>query len=433
MIDEKERQKLRRKRQRKRKRKKARKKFLIFLTIVIIVLAAFVITIKICNPDFDFSTLIDGDGVQQVVEIVNEDILGKTTTTTATQTQTTTEPTTTQHIIQNAEYDYVEFSDFDFDTSLQGNQIGNLLNKTSGAVTYSFSYIFYSIPGKGIYRFEPNEETNSKVKVDSYNFKYLNILDGYIYFVDTDSNALCRCSASGGDITQIAENISFAYLYNNKIYCIGTDNTVGYVTVEDFDGKTLYTAPTNKTVTFAGISLSRIFFTEYNADDDYYEYLTISVDGGETLRFRDGTLGDEILNLELEYGFMYYYQKQDDGTYNLCRQKFGSENIVTLAENCSIEDYPVIYTNRLYYTSIDGDTVTANEINMNSMSEKVMVSVGGVEDGNTLGVGYGYQYVFLCGKKTDGGDNILNGSCIYTSASSENTLVFSDGKLKYKD
>lgn len=428
-MDEQERQKLRKKRQRARKRKKARKRFLVFLTIIIVALAAFVITVKICNPDFDFSTLLPNEKAQQVVKFVNEDILGKTTTT---EPQTTTKPTTTQPTTKAADYDYVEFSDFAFDTSLQGNQLGNLLNKTNGAVTYSSSYIYYSIPNKGIYRFEPNEEKNKKVKVDNYNFKYLNILGDYIYFVDTDSNTLNRCQISGGDILKISDNISFAYLYKDRVYFIGVDNTVGYIDTENFEKTVLFTGQADKSISFAGISLSRIFFVQHDNVADYSEYITVSLtDSNDRQYFRDDTLGDDIINLQLECGFMYYYQKQADGTYNLCRQKFGSEKVVTLAENCNATDYPVIYSNRLYYTSLDGSKMQALELNMNSMSTSVMVSVSDTDTSGTMAVGYGYQYVFLTGTKSDGGEQVFAGSCIYTSSSRDNTLIFSDGKLKY--
>lgn len=428
-MDEQERQKLRKKRQRARKRKRARKRFLIFLTILIVALAAFVITVKICNPDFDFSTLLPNEKAQQVVKFVNEDILGKTTTT---EPQTTTEPTTTQPTTKAADYDYVEFSDFAFDTSLQGNQLGNLLNKTNGAVTYSSSYIYYSIPNKGIYRFEPNEEKNKKVKADNYNFKYLNILGDYIYFVDTDSNTLNRCQIGGGDILKVSDNVSFAYLYNDRVYFIGADNTVGYIDTENFEKTVLFTGQADKTISFAGISLSRIFFVQHDNVADYSEYITVSLtDSNDRQYFRDDTLGDDIINLQLECGFMYYYQKQADGTYNLCRQKFGSENIVTLAEGCNATDYPVIYSNRLYYTSLDGSKMQALELNMNSMSTSVMVSVSDTDTSGTMAVGYGYQYVFLTGTRSNGGEEVFAGSCIYTSSSRDNTLIFSDGKLKY--
>ncbi|MDD6620743.1 MAG: DUF5050 domain-containing protein [Eubacteriales bacterium] len=428
-MDEQERQKLRKKRQRARKRKRARKRFLIFLTILIVALAAFVITVKICNPDFDFSTLLPNEKAQQVVKFVNEDILGKTTTT---EPQTTTKPTTTQPTTKAADYDYVEFSEFAFDTSLQGNQLGNLLNKTNGAVTYSSSYIYYSIPNKGIYRFEPNEEKNKKVKADNYNFKYLNILGDYIYFVDTDSNTLNRCQISGGDILKVSDNVSFAYLYNDRVYFIGADNTVGYIDTENFEKTVLFTGQADKTISFAGISLSRIFFVQHDNVADYSEYITVSLtDSNDRQYFRDDTLGDDIINLQLECGFMYYYQKQADGTYNLCRQKFGSENIVTLAEGCNATDYPVIYSNRLYYTSLDGSKMQALELNMNSMSTSVMVSVSDTDTSGTMAVGYGYQYVFLTGTRSNGGEEVFAGSCIYTSSSRDNTLIFSDGKLKY--
>ena len=149
MITDEERQKMRKKRQRARKRKKIRKNILLTLAVIIILLAVFVITIKIVNPDF-FVTLYDGGGKgQQVIELIDSKILGKTT---ETQPQSTTEKETTTKVRETnkVNYDYDDFGVFAFDTSLQGNQVGNLLNKTGGAVTYSSSYIYYSVSGKGM-------------------------------------------------------------------------------------------------------------------------------------------------------------------------------------------------------------------------------------------------------------------------------------------
>ena len=57
----------------KRKRKKKTKGFfkglLIFLGIIILALTAFVVTVKIAAPDFDFSALVP----KQVVDFVKED------------------------------------------------------------------------------------------------------------------------------------------------------------------------------------------------------------------------------------------------------------------------------------------------------------------------------------------------------------------------
>ncbi|MGN0521504.1 MAG: hypothetical protein ACI4IQ_02570 [Eubacterium sp.] len=418
----------RKKRQKARKRKKAGKNFLIFLAIIILAVAAFFITVKICDPNFDFSALIPNDKIQQAVAFVQEDVFGKTTTQ-ATTAPTTTKVTTTE---KPGNYDYVEFDDFAFDTSLQGNQIGNLLNKTNGAVTYSSSYIYYSIPKKGIYRFEPNAEANSEVNVKNYTFKCLNVLGDYIYLIDSKTDKLKKSQIIGGDMVNVSDNISFAYLYNDKIFFTGTDNTVGYINTNDLSKTVLYTAPADKKVKFVGISLSRVFFTQYDEVADYYEYITVNINNKNDRRyFMDDTKGDKITKLQLECGYFYYYEKQSDDTFNLCRRKFGSEKSVTLLEDCNVTDYPVIYSNRLYYTEKDGSKMKAKELNMNSGDKKTMLSVSNADSSGTLGIGYGYQYVFLFGSKTSDGGNTYKGSCIYTSSSSDNTITFKDGKWSY--
>lgn len=423
-MDDKERLEQRKKRERARKRKNAGKAFLIIISIIILAAAAFLITLKICDPSFKFESLLPKDKVQQVVSFVKEDVLKQTTTTTAPPTK----PTTTRP----PNYDYVQFSDFAFDTSLQGNQVGNLLNNTKGAVTYSAAYIYYSIENDGIYRFEPNNESNAKVAVGGKSYNCLNVLGDYIYYIDTESNTLKRSKNIGGGETDIASDISFAYLYSDRIYYIGSDNTVGYININDLNKTMLYSANTNKELSFVGISLSRVFFASHDITTDKWEYITVNInDFNDCQFFRDDTTGDEIKNMSLEGGFFYYYQKQSNGSFNLIRQKFGSDKTVTLLESCSLTDYPVVYENRLYYSELNSGIIRAKELNMNSMEKKLMVSMFDADSSQSVGVGYGYQYVFLFGKPTSGSAPQYRGSCIYTSASVQNTITFSKGKWSY--
>lgn len=424
-MDDKERSRQRKKRNKNKKKKKAGKVFLIAVSIIVLAVSAFFITLKVCNPAFEIKSLISQDKAEQVVRFVKEDIFNQTTTT----TMPTTKPTTTRP----PNYDYAEFSDFAFDTSLQGNQIGNLLNQTHGAVTFSSAYDYYSIAGDGIYRFEPNDESNAKVRNGRLNASYLNVLGDFIYYVDTDSHKLMRSRNIGGDDTVVSENISFAYLYNDKIYVIGTDNTVGYITIGDFQKTVLYTANQNKKLSFVGISLSRIFFTQYDDTTKKYEYITVSTsDKSDRQFFRDETTQGEIVNLELEGGYFYYYEKQNNGSYNLIRQKFGSEKTVTLLKGCSLTDYPVIYANRLYYTALNNGYLQARELNMNSMETKTMVNMGKADNTATAGVGFGYQYIFLFGKPSSAASNEYRGSNIYTSSSTQNTIAFHNGAWHYQ-
>lgn len=423
-MDEKERIKQRKKRQRKKRRKKARKTFLIIVSILVVSAAAFLITMKLCNPDFKIKSIIPEDKAQEVVQFVKEDILKQTTTT----TEPTTRPTTTRP----PNYDYVEFDDFAFDTSLQGNQIGNLLNKTKGAVTFSASYVYYSIQGKGIYRFEPNEESNAPVRVNDLNINCLNVLGDYIYYILTDTHTLARSRVMGGDSKGIAENIDFVYLYNDKLYYVGTDNTVGFIDTDTLEKRVLYTGSASKKITFVGVSLSRVFFTQYDEASNKYQYITVSIsNNGDRQYFHDDTMGTQLVNMQLEGGYFYYYLRQSDGSYNLIRQKFGSEKTVTIVENTALTDYPVIYENRLYYSELNGSTLRAVELNMNSMSTKIMLGISGADSTASAGVGFGYQYIYIFGKPTANDEMKYSGSCIYTSSSNHNRIDFYDGAWHY--
>lgn len=421
-MDDKERAAQRRKRQKAKKKKQAGKNLLIFISILIIAVSAILITLKVCDPDFKISSVLPEEKVQQVAAFVKEDILKQTTT--ELTTASTTRPTTTKP----KRYDYTSFDDFAFDTSLQGNQLGNLLNKSKGCVTYSSSYIYYSIAGKGLYRFEPNSETNSELIVNQYNFTCLNVLGDYIYMVDTDSHKLKKAQIIGGDMVNVADNIEFAYLYNDKIYYVATDSTIGYISLDSMEKTELYQAEAGKKVSFAGISLSRVFFTTYDEVSKYYEYLTVDIKNKSDRKFfMADSRNDDIINIQLECGYFYYYKKQSDDTYDLCRQKFGSSLVVTLIEDCSVTDYPVVYANRLHYSAKKGSAVQAREYNMNSGDDKLMLYVNKPKDTEAVGVAYGYQYVFLFGSE----QGLYKGSCIYTSASHDNAINFKNGKWQY--
>ena len=62
--------------------------------------------------------------------MIDSKLFNKTTTSTTLPT-TQKETTTKARDIKKADYDYDDFSVFAFDTSLQGNQVGNLLNKST--------------------------------------------------------------------------------------------------------------------------------------------------------------------------------------------------------------------------------------------------------------------------------------------------------------
>ena len=64
---------------------------------------------------------------------------------------------------------------------------------------------------------------------------------------------------------------------------------------------------------------------------------------------------------------------------------------------------------------------------MNSKDDKLIVYAYDPDDVNSIGIGYGYQYVFLFGSS----QGLYRGSSIYTSASKENAIYFSNGRWRY--
>ena len=60
-----------------------------------------------------------------------------------------------------------------------------------------------------------------------------------------------------------------------------------------------------------------------------------------------------------------------------------------------------------------------------------MLTASGADKSGTVAVACGYQYIFLIGKKTESGGSVYRASCIYTSASADNTMDFRSGKWSY--
>lgn len=74
-------------------------------------LAVFIVTVKLVNPDFDIASYLPSGKAQQAVEMIDSKLFNKTTTTTSTTQPTTQKETTTKaRDIKKADYDYDDFS-----------------------------------------------------------------------------------------------------------------------------------------------------------------------------------------------------------------------------------------------------------------------------------------------------------------------------------
>jgi hypothetical protein len=198
--------------------------------------------------------------------------------------------------------------------------------------------------------------------------------------------------------------------------------------VKELSPNVIYTSNDDE-MNFVGISLNRVFFTVTQYDGSI-EYLSVDNEGKQKpAEFRKSSDKDAIALMELENGFLYYYEQQDDGTYNLCRQKFGSENIVKLVENASVENYAEIASNRLYYTKYSNGKLKMKELNMNSNESKTLLSINKVKDSNTLKIYHGGEYDFVIGKKSEDGKKVYSASTVYSS--STNTMQFKNGNWSY--
>lgn len=406
--DDAELDKYRKKRAKKRKGKKAVKTFLVIFALIIIALAAFIITIKIAEPDFDFSALIP----EQTAEFVNEKVLGNVTTTQQT-TETTAKPTTTQQTLT-----YLDSAEFAFDTSVQGNYLGNILN--GGKVGTDLTYIYHIADGKGIYRFNPSTEDYTLCYKTSDTLSSLNLRGDYFYYVNESDHNLYKLQKGTSKPKKVAQNVRLAYVYDSTVYFVTNDNKLCAMDVKALIPVIDYYSADYR-LDLIGISLDRIFFSLTDEYNNIVEYRTVDAYGHEpAVKFRDDEPIGNIMYPAMENGFLYYYEKQSSGSYNLCRQKFGSEKAVTLDQDVQANDYPTVDSNRLYYSEYSNDKYKMRELNMNSGKDKTLISAKADSD---IAYQHGGEYDFIIG------DGVYSASCVYTS--STNVMKFKNGKWKY--
>lgn len=406
----------------KRKKKKRKKKkggfgkvLLVIIALLVILIAGGLVFVKYIFTDFYFSEVLPN---KEVADFVDENIIGRTTTTTTQPRETTTEPTTLSQV------SYLDHSDFEFEASKKGGMIGNLLN--GGKVEKDNGIVYHIVDGRGIYKFLPDSESYACVYKSSDILSSFNIRGDYFYFVNESDNSLYKITMTGKNLAKVAENVKLAYIYDTTAYCLSTNNEVLAVNTQDFTYKVLYSGYGDK-VNLIGISLDRVFFTSEDMSGNVAYFCVLST-GGEEERFRPDSKNGEIASMTMESGFMYYYEKQSDGKYNIIRQKYGSQKTVTLVEGVSLCKPVVVDQNRMFYADLDGDKFKMFEFNMNSEATKMMLYSGNVTAGDDVSIQHGGEYDFIIGERSNG-DKIYRASSNLTGSS--NVMTFGNGKWSY--
>ncbi len=157
-------------------------------------------------------------------------------------------------------------------------------------------------------------------------------------------------------------------------------------------------------------------------------YLCVPSVGGTVENFKADTANGEVTSLLMDSGFMYYYEKQADGTYNIVRQKYGSQKTVTLIEGTHLNKPVVVDQNKMFYADLDGDKFKMYELNMNSDTTKTMLYSGNVTSSDNVFIQHGGEYDFIIGELSNG-DKIYRASSNLTGSS--NVMTFGDGKWSY--
>lgn len=418
----------RQQRVKKKKKNGVAKTILIIIGLIIIAFAVFLLTIKIAEPDFKLSSIVGKNASQ----FVDEKILEKTTTTTTVpatvpSTRPSSEATTVSTTKKEVETPgfYLPIEEFALKDGAKGNYVGNILQ--GGKVGMDSSYIYHIADNKGIYRFEPNNESYTRIYKSDNKLSSLNLRGEYIYFVNDDENVLYRLTKGQSKPKKISDNVKTAYVYDKLIYVFTTQNSIKTIATDTLKETELYSS--SDELNLIGVSLNAVFFTVTDAQKNV-NYVTVDNANvkGEQL-FRQPTSDDELVSPMLENGFLYYFEKQEDGSYNLCRQKYGSKKTVTLVENVTCLNPVIVYENRLYYGELDNSRFKMRELNMNNDEVKTLLYVKNADNDNKLIFQHGGEYDFIIGNKNSDGDEAYSASSRYTG--NENIMNFKDGKWSY--
>lgn len=401
----------------KKKQKNRKKNNHTFLKVVLSIIGllvlgvgVFVCAVKFMQPDFDFKTLIP----KEVASFVSGEVKEEITTEIA---QSTTEPTTVKN-----ELFYLEQADFKFEAKKVGSYMGNILK--GGMVERDNGYVYHIVQGSGIYRFKADTEAYEKVYKTSDNINNLNILGDYLYFID--NNVLCRVKKGTSTKEELLEGAKTAYIYGDNAYTTGDQGEIDIYSISK--STVIFTDSYYDTIVkIVGISLNGVFFTSTD-NSNVTKYYYADLDTHETVEFMEQTTNDKVLSMCIENGFMYYYQRQMDNTYDLIRQKIGSQNQVTLVEETTCQQPVTVSKNLVFYSNFEDNQYQVKEYNMNSNVTKTMLSASGVADVDDVIFQNGGEYDFIIGKK-ENGDKIYMASSNLTG--STNVMKFKDGKWKY--
>ena len=407
----------RKKRNKKKMRGNGGRTALLIIAGIVVILTAFIIADKFAWPDADLLFFLP-EGVHQTV---NEQVLGNTTTTTTeAATVTTTAPTTTLPAGH-----YAPIEDFAFEQKKKGNLLGNILQ--GGKAWHDSEYIYHIVDCDGIYRFYPGTETFTRIYASPDYLANLNVTDKLLYFTNETDKKLYSIDKNGKSPTVVAENVKTAYIYDNILYYVTYSNLLCKMDLSDGSSQTLYTSQRDE-VKLVGISLKRVYFITV---DGYgtQRFFTVDNAGSEKPEFfRTVQNVKELLYPVMEDGFLYYYLPNEDGTYNLIRQKFGSEQTVTLVKSAGAANYAVVELNRLFYAHLEGDTYYVKEMNMNDNSKLVRLKADSAAADNSLLLQHGGTYDFIIGYRNDK-SWIYFASCSSTSAN--RVMYFKDGRWSY--
>lgn len=403
--------KIEKRRRKSEKRSSIRKFFKVVLFVVgvvVLALAAVLALLRYAFTDFYFESIIPD---KEVASYIDEKFIGRTYALETTVTQTT--------LPVYESMTYLDSSDFDFQNEKKGNFVGNILN--GGKACKYNSYAYHIVDGAGIYRFDPNGETYKLVMSVPDKISSLNIYDGDYYFVEDESGWLCK--GSSGSYHKLTPNIKSAYIYDGKAYCVSTYNQIMSVDTSSGNARVLFSSEKGRELSIVGVSLDRVFFT-LKYENGRTEFLCTDLKLAKTESFKSASLNDEIKYMSMENGYLYYCLKQNDGSYNFVRQKFGSQNVVTLIENKDFSSFAVTDSNRVFCSYVDGGTVFLDEYNMNSKQQKNMLTATGVKSAGNVGAYHCGEYDFIID------DGVYRASSNLTS--STDVMTFSNGRWSYR-
>ncbi len=239
----------------------------------------------------------------------------------------------------------------------EGNSPSNIIN--NGLAAYEDGSLYYTKFDAGYKIFKFDIKSGNEKAIYSVNAKYLNVLSGYIYYIDSSNGNIKRITVSGTEELLLKDSIcSHLYVTRDWIYYIDNkeNNSIHRISMFDFSEELL--SKENAASIF--VNEDFVYFVNYMDNNGIYRVNLNTKEVAAVLR--QHTIFYTIKNNRI------YYTNTNDESYIYSMNLDGSENrrvegVKGWFISSSSKD-----TDYLYFKSTTGSLKKVNLTTLNQMT-----------------------------------------------------------------